>query len=184
MLSQAGLLCLMRVLICAGGLAPGIEVVDTASVAAAIQPLRPVRLVPPADLPPDGQRLRPGLAARAAEVWFAAPAPAVTAGEGAVLMPSGEAFTTWDGFLHFAEPGRYQLRLTAAEPVRLTIAGLAIYDSPGVPAGGASPPLPLQVTAAGWYPISLTTVGSSPRLDWQTPADTGWRPIPPSSLGH
>ncbi len=188
MLPAAPILCLVRMMICAGGLAPTIVFADTGSVVAVTQPARPLRLAPPADVPPDPASLRPGLSVRTVEAWMEGrEMQAPLAGRrGRFLMPTGAGISELAGFIHFPDTGLYHLRIAATAPVHLAIASLTVYDSEDAPAGGASPALPLAVTTAGWYPLAIVSAsGDAVHLDWQTPtANQAWARVPATMLAH
>jgi hypothetical protein len=188
MLPAAPILCLVRVMLCAGGLAPGLVFADTGSVAAVSTPVRPLRLAAPADVPPDPASLRPGLSVRTTEAWMERrEPPRLGAGRrGQFFVQTGEGLSERAGFIHFPDAGTYHLRVVAAAPVHVAIASLTVYDSGGAPAGGASPALPLAVTAAGWYPLAIIgAAGDAVDLDWQTPnAAEAWVRVPETMLAH
>lgn len=190
-------LCLAPGLLCAAGPAMTMTVADAAVISAAplaadFVPDRPIRLVPPADLAPDPARLRPGLGMRGVRVWLERSIDRSGEGtngwRGQLALSTGERLTEVFGFLHFATVGTYALRFTASGRVRLTLAALLIHEAAAASPEGFTPPLPLTVTAAGWYPLSLTVAAAdvdAVLLQWQRPDRPGeWEPVPEENLAH
>ena len=161
---------------------------QTAGVEAAYVPTRPVRIAAPADLGPDPATLRPGLAAVNVETWYehgrAIGGNRVSALQ--TYVPLGTGPTQLSGYIRFDPPGDYRLRILGNDPVRLTIAGLSIYETTARQATGSSPPLPLRIVTADWYPIAIVAGGEKvPELQWQTPEQPEqWTAVPESALAH
>lgn len=169
---------------------------QTAGIEAAYVPTRPVRIAAPADLGPDPATLRPGLASLVVETWYERGRPLASNRAGnrggdrpgalQTYVPLGAGPTQLSGYIRFDPPGEYRLRILTSDPVRLTIAGLSIYETTERQRDGASPPLPLRITTADWYPIAVVASGESvPELQWQTPDNPqAWAAIPESALAH
>ncbi len=173
---------------------------QTAGVEAAFVPTRPVRIAAPADLGPDPATLRPGLASLSVETWYERGRPIASnragnrvgdragnrSGALQTYVPLGAGPTQLSGYIRFDPPGDYRLRILTSDPVRLTIAGLSIYETTERQRDGASPPLPLRITTADWYPIAVVASGDRvPELQWQTPDNPqAWAAIPESALAN
>lgn len=59
------------------------------------------------------------------------------------------------GFIRFPAAGTYVFEVNSNDGVRLEIGGKRIWEDPDVHADRMSPPIPVQVTAPGLYPIKI-----------------------------
>lgn len=59
------------------------------------------------------------------------------------------------GFIRFPAPGTYTFEVNSNDGVRLDIGGKRIWEDGDVHADRLSPPIPVQIAAAGLYPIKI-----------------------------
>jgi hypothetical protein len=59
------------------------------------------------------------------------------------------------GFIRFPAPGTYVFEVNSNDGVRLEIGGKRIWEDGDVHPDRMSPPIPVQVTSAGLYPIKI-----------------------------
>lgn len=92
------------------------------------------------------------------------------------------------GFIELAQTGTYTFRITSNDGVRLSIGGVAMYEDPEIHPDTASPPLVMQVSEAGWYPLEILYYEkkgtAALKLAWQPPGSTGFEAVPASALKH
>ena len=60
-----------------------------------------------------------------------------------------------EGLINFAQTGTYVLKMQSNDGVKLEIGGKLIHLDPGVHVDTFSDPIPVEIDAAGWYPLSL-----------------------------
>ncbi len=60
-----------------------------------------------------------------------------------------------EGLINFPEAGTYVLKVHSNDGVKLEIGGKLIHMDPGVHVDTFSDPIPVEIDAAGWYPLSL-----------------------------
>lgn len=91
------------------------------------------------------------------------------------------------GAIHFAESGKYVLRVISNDGVRVWIGGAMIWDDPEVHFDRASPPLEIAIEGPGWYEFKsdyYQKKGSwALRVLW-TPPGGEEMPVPPEAFGH
>ena len=92
------------------------------------------------------------------------------------------------GFIEFAEPGSYRLRVISNDGVRITLGGEMIFEDPGVHKAEASPDLVFDVADPGWVPLDILYYQkkgtSALQLYWQPPGASDFVPVPGASLKH
>lgn len=92
------------------------------------------------------------------------------------------------GFIHFAEPGTYELKVTSNDGVRVTLGGEMIFEDPEIHADTASPPLVTTIEEAGWYPLDILYYEkkgtAALRLHWKRPGDDAFSIVPATAFKH
>lgn len=82
-----------------------------------------------------------------------------------------------DGFIKFDKPGTYTFKVQSNDGVELKIGGEMIFTDPEVHPDTFSEPLPVEISSAGWYPISVIYFEkrntSTLQLYWKTPGQAG-----------
>jgi hypothetical protein len=93
-----------------------------------------------------------------------------------------------DGFIRFAKPGSYGLKINANDGVRLSIGGTLVVEDPEVHGDRFTDTATITITQAGWYQLSLQyfqKAGSaSLQLYWQPPNSGKFEIVPASALAH
>jgi len=173
--------------------------------------LEPIKVPPvaPADPQPDAAALKDGLAVRYYFSKFthidnlAAWINSDDGVEGTPLpnldyqMGGGNVLTTTSadlvgahitGFIQFAEPGVYELKVISNDGVRVTLSGEMIFEDPEIHADAASPPMVVTIDLPGWYPLDILYYekkGSAAlKLHWKTPGASGFAAVPTTALKH
>lgn len=181
------------------------------ALSASEQALEPIKVPPvaPADPQPDVTALKDGLAVRYYFSKFthidnlAAWMNSEDGIEGTPLpnldyqMGAGNVLTTTSadlvgahitGFIHFADAGTYELKITSNDGVRLTLSGEAIFEDPEIHADRASPPLVVKIDEPGWYPLDILYYEkkgtAALKLHWKTPGASGFTVVPTTALKH
>lgn len=92
------------------------------------------------------------------------------------------------GSIHLADTGTYTFRIISNDGVRLSIGGVKMHEDPEIHPDTASPPLVMQVSEAGWYPLDILYYEkkgtAALKLAWQPPGNAGFEPVPASALKH
>lgn len=93
------------------------------------------------------------------------------------------------GFIRFDSPGTYVFQVQSNDGVQLDIGGKTIHSDPEVHPDTMSDPLPVEITAAGWYPIEVIYFEkrntSTLELYWKKPGETGdFVFVPPEAFAH
>lgn len=92
------------------------------------------------------------------------------------------------GFIDLARTGAYTFQITSNDGVRLSIGGVVLHEDPEIHPDTASPPLAMQVSEAGWYPLEILYYEkkgtAALKLAWQPPGSAGFEPVPASALTH
>lgn len=165
--------------------------------------------VAPADPQPDAAALKDGLAVRYYFSRFthidnlAAWINSDDGIEGTPLpnldyqMGAGNVLTTTSadlvgahitGFIQFAEPGTYTLKVTSNDGVRVTLSGEMIFEDPEIHADTASPPLVVDIGEPGWYPLDILYYEkkgtAALKLHWKPPGASNFTAVPTTALKH
>ncbi len=111
-------------------------------------------------------------------------------GRGDVLTSSSEnlvgAHIT--GFLVLDTPGTYRFQVTNNDGVRVHLGGARIHDDPRTGRARTSPPIPVEISEPGLYPIEIWYFekNGSAVLDvqWSPPGSDSMAPVPLSAMKH
>ena len=93
-----------------------------------------------------------------------------------------------DGLIHFSTPGIHTFLVHSNDGVQLEIGGKLIHKDPGVHADRFSDEIRVEVTSAGWYPLSLLYFEkkntSTLELYWMTPDNPDPDYVPAEAFAH
>jgi hypothetical protein len=93
-----------------------------------------------------------------------------------------------DGLILLDERGTYRLMVTSNDGVRLTVGGVALFEDPDIHSDRDSPPIPIEVTTPGWYPIDILYFEkkgtATLKLAWSPPDRAAFVPVPPAAFKH
>ncbi len=92
------------------------------------------------------------------------------------------------GFIHFDEVGRWELKVTSNDGVRLTVGDAMLFEDMTPHPDYDSPPLAVDVPEAGWYPLQILYYErkhtSTLRLWWRRPTAEGFDVVPAAAFKH
>ncbi len=92
------------------------------------------------------------------------------------------------GFLQFDEAGRWELKVTSNDGVRLTVGEAMLFEDMAPHPDYDSPPLAIDVPEAGWYPVHILYYErkqtSTLRLWWKRPNATSFDIVPAQAFKH
>lgn len=92
------------------------------------------------------------------------------------------------GMIRFDAAGTYRLRVNSNDGVRLTIAGIQLWEDPYIHPDTLSPPLDLVVDQPGWYDLAIDYYQkkgtSALGLYWTPPGAGEEKAVPKEAYGH
>lgn len=92
------------------------------------------------------------------------------------------------GYLLFEAPGEYRFQVTNNDGVSIHLGGALLYDDPKVGAERTSEPIPIEISAPGWYALEIWYFEKkgTATLDvlWSPPGSTGFETIAAAVLKH
>jgi hypothetical protein len=92
------------------------------------------------------------------------------------------------GYLQFETPGDYRFQVTNNDGVSIHLGGALLYDDPKVGAERTSEPIPIEISAPGWYALEIWYFEKkgTATLDvlWSRPGSSGFETIAAEVLKH
>jgi hypothetical protein len=92
------------------------------------------------------------------------------------------------GYLQFETPGEYRFQVTNNDGVSIHLGSALLYDDPKVGADRTSEPIPVEISAPGWYALEIWYFEKkgTATLDvlWSRPASSGFETIAAEVLKH
>ncbi|MCF6188714.1 MAG: PA14 domain-containing protein [Desulfobulbaceae bacterium] len=92
------------------------------------------------------------------------------------------------GYLHLSTAGGYRFQALSNDGIECILGGKQLFADPGVHKDRLTPVGIVDVSAAGWYPLSIRYFQrkgtSALKLYWQPPGTSGFSIIPPEIFAH
>jgi hypothetical protein len=92
------------------------------------------------------------------------------------------------GYLQFETPGEYRFQVTNNDGVMIQLGGALVHDDPKVGADRTSEPIPVEISAPGWYALEIWYFEKkgTATLDvlWSPPGGSTFETITAEVLGH
>jgi len=94
----------------------------------------------------------------------------------------------FDGYVNLAQPGTYRFAATSNDGVRARIGGVTVAHDPNTHPERTTPPVALNITEPGWYPIRIQYFqkqgGATLQFWWQPPGASAMAIIPASVIAN